>query len=276
MNANNGRELNPQNYLSLLSKQKYQKNSLRYFIELSYNGAGYHGWQNQPDAISVQEVIEKGLSLLLRKPMPIVGAGRTDTGVHASQMFAHFDFEDEVDSLQLTYKLNAFLPKDIAIDRIFRVRDDAHARFDALSREYLYRIALKKNVFAYDYAFYVKQNLDSAVMNEAAKQLFNYRDFQCFSRSNTDVKTYNCDIMKAEWIVKDNELQFIIKADRFLRNMVRAIVGTMVNIGLGKTSLEEFHDIIQSKNRSKAGFSVPGHALYLTAVEYPKDILDYE
>ncbi|GAA4291253.1 tRNA pseudouridine(38-40) synthase TruA [Aestuariibaculum suncheonense] len=245
---------------------------MRYFIELSYNGSAYHGWQNQPTAISVQEVIEKGLSTLLKTPTAIVGAGRTDTGVHASQMFAHFDTDQELDEAHLTYKLNAFLPKDVAIHEIFKVKPDAHARFDAVSRAYLYRISLKKNVFNVESAYYVKQPLNVENMQKACSILFDYTDFQCFSKVNTDVKTYNCEIMKAEWFFKDDELHFVIKADRFLRNMVRAIVGTMVNIGLGKMAVDDLHTIIQSKNRSEAGYSVPGHALYLTEVAYPNDI----
>lgn len=245
---------------------------MRYFIELSYNGSAYHGWQNQPKAISVQEVLENALSTVLKTPISVMGAGRTDTGVHASQMFAHFDFNDELSDENLIFKLNSFLPKDIAIHNIFKVKNDAHARFNALSRTYLYRISLDKNVFTFNNTFYVKQILDVDKMNEASKILFDYKDFQCFSKSNTDVKTYYCNIMKAEWVIKNNELQFTIKADRFLRNMVRAIVGTMINIGLGKTSVEDLHQIIKSKNRSEAGFSVPAHALYLTKIEYPDDI----
>ncbi|WNH12993.1 tRNA pseudouridine(38-40) synthase TruA [Thalassobellus suaedae] len=245
---------------------------MRYFIELSYNGSAYHGWQNQPDAISVQEVLEKALSVLLKAPISIMGAGRTDTGVHAKQMFAHFDYDGDFDATQLVFKLNSFLPKDIAIHDVFKVKDDAHTRFDAMSRTYLYRVTLKKNVFSVDNVLYVKQNLDVDKMKAAAKILFQYKDFQCFSKSNTDVKTYFCDIMKAEWVLVGDELQFTIQANRFLRNMVRAIVGTMINIGLGKIEVNDLHAIIKSKNRSEAGFSVPAHALYLTEVEYPKTI----
>ena len=245
---------------------------MRYFIELSYNGSAYHGWQIQPDDISVQEVIEKGLSTLLKTPISIMGAGRTDTGVHASQMFAHFDFDSDFGDIDLVYKLNSFLPKDIAIQNIFKVKADAHTRFNALSRTYLYRISLKKNVFTTDNVYFVKQSLDVEKMNEASKILFDYKDFQCFSKSNTDVKTYYCNIMKAEWTLDNNELCFTIKADRFLRNMVRAIVGTLINIGLGKINIDHLHAIIKSKNRSEAGFSVPAHALYLTKIEYPDDI----
>ena len=245
---------------------------MRYFLELSYNGKAYHGWQNQPNAISVQEVIAKGLSTLLGESIDIVGAGRTDAGVHAKQMFAHFYTEVDFDADNLAYKLNSFLPIDIAIHAVFRVKSEAHARFDALSRTYLYRITLQKNVFEFDNTYFVKQPLNVEKMNTAAKILFEYNDFQCFSKSNTDVKTYYCDIMKAEWFFKNDELHFEIKANRFLRNMVRAIVGTMVEIGFGKLSVDDLHTIIQSKNRSEAGFSVPAHGLYLTEIEYSEDI----
>lgn len=245
---------------------------MRYFIELSYNGKAYHGWQNQPNAITVQEVLEEALSTLLKKPITIVGAGRTDAGVHAKQMFAHFDYETKLEVEELKYKLNSFLPKDIAVHNIHEMHEEAHARFDATSRSYIYRISLTKDVFNYDYAYYFKLPLNIDLMNKACKVLFEYADFKCFSRSNTDVKTYNCNIMQAEWKVKDNELVFLIRADRFLRNMVRAVVGTMIAVGLGKTSLEEFHEIIRSGDRTKAGASAPGHALYLSKIEYPKTL----
>ncbi|MDA9344155.1 tRNA pseudouridine(38-40) synthase TruA [Algibacter sp.] len=246
---------------------------MRYFIELSYNGKGYHGWQNQPNGITVQEVVEKALSTLLNERVSIMGAGRTDAGVHASQMFAHFDTAIIFKAPDLIFKLNSFLPNDIAIAAIFEVKPEIHARFYALSRTYLYRVSVKKNVFTFDNSLYVKHALDVDKMNEASKILFEYKDFQCFSKTHTDVKTYNCDIMQAEWIVKDDELHFVITANRFLRNMVRAIVGTMINIGLGKMDVDELHTIIQSKNRSEAGFSVPAQGLYLTNIEYPKDII---
>ncbi|WP_418511781.1 tRNA pseudouridine(38-40) synthase TruA [Corallibacter sp.] len=249
---------------------------MRYFIKLSYNGKAYHGWQNQPNAISVQEVLEKALSTLLQQPIAIVGAGRTDAGVHASQMFAHFDTEQEFSEEQLVFKMNSFLPNDIAIQDIFKVQPEAHARFDALSREYVYRISLEKDVFNFNQTYYMKMMPDVDKMNEASNILFEYKDFQCFSKSNTDVKTYNCEIMKAQWQYVDGELQFTVKADRFLRNMVRAIVGTMINIGLGKIKVADLHEIIKSKNRSEAGYSVPGHALYLIKIEYPDSIMFQE
>ncbi|MFG6687898.1 tRNA pseudouridine(38-40) synthase TruA [Mariniflexile sp. HNIBRBA6329] len=245
---------------------------MRYFIELSYNGSAYHGWQIQPKAISVQEVIENALGLLLKEKVSITGAGRTDTGVHAQHMMAHFDSDVTFSEMDLVFKLNSFLPKDIAIQSVFKVKADAHARFHALSRTYLYRISLKKNVFNFDSAYYVKQHLDVEKMKAASQLLFQYKDFQCFSKVNTDVKTFNCEMMQADWFFENDEIHFVIKADRFLRNMVRAIVGTMVQIGLGKLQVEDLHTIIQSKNRSEAGFSVPAHALYLTKIEYPNDI----
>lgn len=245
---------------------------MRYFIELSYNGKAYHGWQNQPNAISVQEVVEDALSKLLQTKIDVVGAGRTDAGVHAEQLFAHFDFDESIDSEKLIFKLNSFLPKDISVQHIFGVKADAHARFDALSRTYNYKISLKKDVFNSDGSYYLKHQLDIDKMNEAAKVLFDYRNFKCFSRSNTDVKTYHCTIMMAEWRSQNNQLIFTIKADRFLRNMVRAIVGTILDVGLGKTTIEEFHGIIKSEDRTKAGASVPAHGLYLSIIEYPKSI----
>lgn len=250
--------------------------TLRYFIELSYNGKAYHGWQNQPNAISVQQVIEHALSTLLRTSIRIMGAGRTDAGVHASQMYAHFDVDEPVDVEVLIFKINWFLPHDIAIHRIFRVKDKAHARFNALSRTYNYRISNTKNVFTHDFAYKIHLPLDLDKMNEACTILLQYKDFQCFSKSNTDVKTYYCDIKEARWELNGTELTFIITADRFLRNMVRAIVGTMVNIGLGKMEVAQLHDIIKSKNRGEAGFSVPAQGLYLTYIQYPNTIYNVE
>ena len=245
---------------------------MRYFLELSYNGKAYHGWQNQPNAISVQEVIEKALSTILNTKISIMGAGRTDTGVHASQMFAHFDYDGDFKSIDIVYKLNSFLPKDVAITSVFEVKPEIHARFYAESRTYNYKISTSKNVFNYDFAYQIQSPLDLKAMNEACKILFQYKNFQCFSKTNTDVKTYNCDIKEAHWTKINEQLVFTITADRFLRNMVRAIVGTMVNIGLGKMKPEELHAIIASKNRSEAGFSVPAHGLYLVNIVYPKTI----
>ncbi len=244
---------------------------MRFFIEISYNGRAYHGWQIQPEAISVQEVVEKALSTLLQDQIQVVGAGRTDAGVHAKQMFAHFDFEKSLDP-NLVFRLNSYLPSDIAIHDIFEVHNDAHARFDAISRTYQYRVSTRKNVFSSEHAFMQYSPIDVSLMNTASAILLQYKDFQCFSKSNTNVKTYNCSIKEAKWQEHDNELIFVVTADRFLRNMVRAIVGTLINIGLGKVEVEQLHEIIKSKSRSEAGFSVPAHGLYLTDVNYPETI----
>lgn len=242
---------------------------MRYFIEFAYNGKNYHGWQYQPHSISVQEVLNKALSLLLKKEIDVTGAGRTDTGVHAKLMYAHFDFEGEIDSALLTQKLNSFLPKDIAVYRLIALHDEAHARFDATSRTYEYHIHTFKDPFENEGSWYHFHPLDMDKMNEAAKILFEYKDFKCFSKAHTDVKTYNCVIMEAKWEQHGTKLVFTVSADRFLRNMVRAIVGTLVNVGLGKLTINDFREIIESRDRNKAGFSVPAHGLYLTKVKYP-------
>lgn len=242
---------------------------MRYFIHFSYFGKHYHGWQVQPNATSVQGELTKALSLLLKSEIEIIGAGRTDSGVHAKEMYAHFDFNNEINSKELIKKLNSFLPKDIAVFDIFRVNDDAHARFDASRRTYQYHIHLQKDAFREDFSWYFYKNLDVQRMNKASEVLLKYIDFQCFSKSNTDVFTYNCNIVEAFWKKEGNQLVFTVSADRFLRNMVRAIVGTLIGVGLHKVSIEQFEEIIKSKNRSKAGFSVPAHGLYLTKVEYP-------
>jgi len=243
--------------------------TLRYFIKLAYNGTHYHGWQSQPNAITVQETLEKALSLLFKTSIQLVGAGRTDSGVHATEMFAHFDFPDLLDSDFWVPKLNSYLPKDIVIYNILSVEADAHARFDATSRTYEYYINSFKDVFLNDQSWYHHHPLDIEKMNEAAAYLLNYSDFECFSKTNTDVFTYNCKISEAFWQKKDNQLLFTITADRFLRNMVRAIVGTLVNIGQGKMEVTQMKTIIESKNRSEAGFSAPAHGLYLTRIKYP-------
>jgi tRNA pseudouridine38-40 synthase len=242
---------------------------MRYFLEFAYKGTNYHGWQYQPNASSVQETLNKALSTLYKTEIDLVGAGRTDTGVHAKQMFAHFDLDFEIDVPHYIHKLNSFLPADIAILNIHLVTDDNHARFDATKRTYEYHIHTSKEVFSTDTSWYYHNQLNIELMNEACKELFNHSDFECFSKVHTDVNTFNCRIMEANWQQNGNKLIFTIAADRFLRNMVRAIVGTMVNIGLEKVSLQEFKQIIECKDRNKAGFSVPAHGLYLTKVEYP-------
>ena len=247
----------------------FQQQVLRYFIEFAYNGKNYHGWQYQPHSISVQETLNKALSTLLRKEIDATGAGRTDTGVHAKQMYAHFDTEDALDGDNLTQKLNSFLPKDIVIYRLIPLHDDAHARFDAASRTYEYHIHTYKDAFINEGSWYHFHPLDVDAMSEAAKVLFEYKDFKCFSKTHTDVRTYNCDIKEAFWKQEGSHLVFTITADRFLRNMVRAIVGTLVNVGLGKITVNDFRNVIESRDRNQAGFSVPAHGLYLTKVIYP-------
>lgn len=241
---------------------------MRYFIELTYNGTNYHGWQSQPNATSVQQTINNALTLLLKTPIDVLGAGRTDTGVHAKQMFAHFDIETPISTTHFVHKLNSYLPKDIAIIAFHNVQDTAHARFDATKRTYQYHINTKKNVFENGTSWFFPNVLDIEKMNEATKILFQNTDFECFSKVNTDVATFNCKIMEAHWQQNGDKLVFTIAADRFLRNMVRAIVGTMINIGTRKVSLEDFKTIIENKDRSQAGFSVPAHGLYLTKIEY--------
>ena len=245
----------------------------RYFIYLSYKGTAYHGWQTQPNGISVQEVLCKALSTVLRTDIEVVGAGRTDTGVHAKLMVAHFDFESELPKLtSFASKLNSILPKDIAISEILEVKTDAHARFDATSRKYEYHIVTKKNVFKNDFAARFNENLNFELMNEAAATLMDYRDFTSFSKLHTDVKTNNCQIMHAQWVKNDDEWIFTIQADRFLRNMVRAIVGTLLEVGRGKMTIEQFRKVIELKNRCKAGVSVPAQGLFLVDIQYPEDI----
>ena len=248
---------------------------MRYFVYLSFNGKNYHGWQKQPDAISIQEVLERTFSTYFRSDINVVGAGRTDTGVHASCMVAHFDMENELDDVdEALFRLNSFLPKDIALLDILPVIDEAHARFDAIEREYQYGILLEKDPFRTEVAHQIHQEPDIEQMNEAAKLLLGHQDFQCFSRSNTDVKTYYCDVKEAYWEYEDYFLVFTISADRFLRNMVRAIVGTLLDVGHGKTTIEEFQQIILSKDRTKAGPSAPAQGLFLTKVIYPETIYE--
>ncbi|HET8736190.1 MAG TPA: tRNA pseudouridine(38-40) synthase TruA [Pricia sp.] len=256
---------------------------MKYFIQFSYFGKSYHGWQRQPNAITVQQVLEEALSTLIRYPIETVGAGRTDAGVHAKAMFAHFETDaiendtienDEIDGMTgLIYRLNAFLPPAIAVQHIFEVSDAAHARFDATERTYEYWVVQEKNPFYSDYAHYVKVPLDIQAMNEAATMLLGYGDFESFSKSNTDVKTYRCSIKNAIWERHNDKLVFTITADRFLRNMVRAVVGTLLEVGMKKRSSADVKRIINSKDRSQAGPSVPAKGLYLTSVRYPENLI---
>ncbi len=245
---------------------------MRYFIELAYQGKMYHGWQSQPNATSVQEILENNLNIILQEKITVVGAGRTDAGVHATQIYAHFDAHEIRDISVVLFKLNSMLPHDIAVKTIFKVKPETHARFDALSRSYEYHIIQNKNPFLYEQAFYLMKELDIDKMNEAAQILKKYSSFKCFSKSRTDVKTYNCKIEEAYWQRHHEMLVFYITADRFLRNMVRAIVGTLLNVGLGKMEVDHIHDIIKSEDRSKAGTSVPAHGLFLTSIKYSENI----
>ncbi|MFS4456109.1 tRNA pseudouridine(38-40) synthase TruA [Maribacter sp. 2304DJ31-5] len=245
---------------------------MRYFIQFSYFGQAYHGWQNQPNAVTVQSVLEDTLSKLLRSKIEVVGAGRTDAGVHAKEMFAHFDFDKIDNGTELIYRLNSFLPKDIAVQKIIEANNDAHARFAAASRSYEYWVCNHKNPFYKDTAHFVKQELDLEAMNRAAILLMGRKDFECFSKTNSDVKTFICNVTHAEWSYKEDLLVFKITADRFLRNMVRAIVGTLLDVGRGRYSIRDVNTIIKSKDRSRAGASVPAKGLYLTSVVYPNTI----
>jgi len=223
----------------------------------------------QPNASSVQQTINEAISKIISKKINIVGAGRTDAGVHASQMYAHFDIDAKIDVVEVVNRLNAFLPTDIVINDIFLVDNDTHVRFDAVSRSYEYRIWLGRNPFLIDTTWQLyNQDLDLKKMNDAAKILLDYTNFKCFSKSKTDVRTYNCKITNANWKLENNSLIFYISADRFLRNMVRAIVGTLIDVGLGKKSIQDFIKIIESQDRTKAGFSVPPQGLFLTGVKY--------
>jgi tRNA pseudouridine38-40 synthase len=244
---------------------------LRYFIELSYDGTPFVGWQRQPSGDSVQSCLEDALSILFRKPLSIVGAGRTDAGVHAHQLFAHVDLDEHVDQ-DLTFRLNKLLPKEIAVRNIIAVAQDAHARFEAVSRSYRYHITTQKNPFLQKRSYQFAKPLDLDLMNQAAKILIDHEDFKCFSKSKTDVKTYVCDIQQVHWQQNGSELVFFIQANRFLRNMVRAIVGTLIEVGLRKISISDFEAILASRDRSQAGYSVPAHGLYLEKVNYPKHI----
>ena len=252
---------------------------MRYFIQLSYDGTGYHGWQVQPNGVSVQEVLQKALSTLLRQPTEVTGAGRTDAGVHASMMVAHFDWpadhegegceEMPLDCTQLTYKLNRLLPPDVAVQAVRPVGPEMHARFSATRRTYHYYIHTRKDPFLRGYSWQVNVPLDFALMNEAAQVLLEYSDFTSFSKTGTDVKTNICQLTEARWEqLKPGEWRFTVSANRFLRNMVRAIVGTLVEVGRHRMTISQMRHAIEAKDRQRAGESVPGHVLYLTNIEY--------
>ena len=243
---------------------------MRYFIFLAYDGTNYHGWQIQPNACSVQGEIQRCLSTILRRETPIVGAGRTDTGVHARRMAAHFDSEEPIDCLQTAFRLNRILPPDISIERIISVDNSLHARFSATSRTYHYYIHTKKCPFNRGYSLETHYNLDFDMMNKAGEYLLSVKDFAAFCKAGSDVKTTLCDVRTAKWVEESpGKWYFEITADRFLRNMVRAVVGTLVDVGRGRLSMEDFKAVVESKTRTEARESMPAHALFLENVEYP-------
>lgn len=244
---------------------------MRYFLKFSYNGTNYAGWQIQNNAITVQEIINEKMSLILKTPIETLGAGRTDTGVHAKEMYLHFDHAEEIDKSPFLNSLNKILPHDIAVQDLLTVKETAHARFDAKARTYEYYITSVKDPFLQNQAAYYYGSIDIAKMNDAAKVLFEYIDFSSFSKSNTQTFTNNCKITFAEWRTEENLLIFKITADRFLRNMVRAIVGTLLQVGKEKITKDDVRKIIDSKNRSNAGDSVVACGLYLMEVRYNWD-----
>ena len=242
---------------------------MRYFVTFSYDGSRYHGWQIQPNGDSVQAQLQRALSLLLRSETTVTGAGRTDAGVHARMMVAHFDTASEIDGRQLTYKLNKLLPRDIAVSQVARVPDDLHARFSATSRMYRYYLHTEKDPFLSRTSCELHYPLDFGKMNEAAKVLMAYEDFGAFCKAHADVKTTLCRVTVAEWHqTSPTTWYFEIRANRFLRNMVRAVVGTLVDVGRGRVTLDDFRKIIEGKKRTEAGESMPAHALFLEDITY--------
>ncbi len=243
--------------------------SNRYFVTFAYDGTNYHGWQIQPNGDSVQEELQKALSTILRETIEVVGAGRTDAGVHARHMAAHFETEREIDCAQLAYKLNRLLPRDISVDKVFAVAPDMHARFSATLRTYHYYIHTRKNPFLRQYSCELHYDLDFELMNEAASHLLQVEDFGAFCKAHTDVKTTLCNVTEAIWTRDgDDAWHFRISANRFLRNMVRAVVGTLIEVGRHRMTIEQFDRVVASGSRSKAGESMPGNALFLEEVRY--------
>src|SRR6218665_2583729 len=242
---------------------------MRYFFEIVYRGGGYHGWQNQANALGVQQVAEEALSKIFRKPIAIVGSGRTDAGVHCTQQFFHADIEDDFKPEEWLRRLNSFLPRDISIRE---VKPDAHARYSAISRSYLYRITTTKNPMLSGMAFRYFKPLDISLMNEAARLIAGEHNFESFSKVKTDVNHFRCHVKNCKWEKKGEEILFHITANRFLRGMVRALTGTMLDVGTKKISIDNFKEILNSRDRRKAGMNVSPDGLYLCAVKYPKSI----
>jgi len=247
---------------------------MRYFLEIAYDGTRFHGWQVQPNALTVQEVLDDCLTKVLRQPVSSTGSGRTDTGVHASQQFVHFDVALQLDPQQVIYRLNRILPNDIAAINLYRVADTAHARFDAHARTYNYHITFAKNPFKRYYAYYHSRPLNLEMMNEAAALLLQHEDFTTFSKAKGDTAHYRCHIYEAIWRQQGEELVFTIRANRFLRGMVRLIVGTLVDVGRGKLTVRQFGQIILSQDRIRSSGAAPAEGLFLAKVEYPESVLN--
>jgi tRNA pseudouridine38-40 synthase len=249
---------------------------LRYFVEISYNGSKFHGWQTQPNAVTVQETIEQAFFILLKKQIKLTAAGRTDSGVHATQMYAHFDLEEEDLLYRLKMKLNSFLGKDILVKNLYKMNKDAHARFDAIEREYKYFITQQKDVHNQENKFFFSRKLDFKLIQSATQIIKKNKNFKSFCRTRTDVTNYDCEIFDFRFEVIEHEIIFTIKANRFLRNMVRSIIGTILDIGLKKTSLKDLNNIIKKSNRIYAGPSAPAHGLFLTGIKYPENYIVHE
>nr|WP_295921324.1 tRNA pseudouridine(38-40) synthase TruA [uncultured Dyadobacter sp.] len=246
---------------------------MRYFLEFSYRGTAYNGWQKQNNALGIQQVLEEALAKALRMPVELTGSSRTDTGVHAEQQFAHFDLPLVIDNPDLmAYKVNALIPRDVAVRRFIPVADDVHSRFAATHRKYEYRIIRHKNPFLSDLAHQLRGELDVDGMNRAAALLLVHNDFESFSKIHTNVNNFRCSIVQAEWIDSGETLVFHVKANRFLRGMVRALVGTMLEVGRGKLTVEDFEQIILSRNRQSAGAQAPAAGLFLVEVGYPEHL----
>ena len=246
---------------------------MRYFADIEFDGTAYSGWQIQPHSPSVQQTLEEALALFLRQKIDVTGAGRTDAGVHAAQMIAHFDLDECQDCEWIKHKLNGILPPDIAVHGVYPVRPDAHARFDAVSRTYKYYVTLDKSAFQRNYSWYLLNEPDFELMNSAAKLLLSTVDFTSFSKLHADTKTNDCHVTEAGWErVSDGRWVFTITADRFLRNMVRAIVGTLMEVGRHRMTVDEFKSVILRKDRCQAGDSAPAQGLFLNKIEYPDDI----
>jgi tRNA pseudouridine38-40 synthase len=244
----------------------------RYFLDISYKGTNYHGWQRQPNANSIQAEVENALGLMFQLKIGIMGSGRTDTGVHAQQQIAHFDSETELDISDISHKINRILPNDIVVNEVKAVQKTAHARFDATLRSYEYHLHQKRNPFKVGFSYFYAKQLDLEKMNAAAKKLLGEQDFQSFSKVKTEVNNFICKIKSAEWKIDNDSLVFCVTANRFLRGMIRALVGTLTEVGLGNMSLDDFQKVIDVKDRTKAGRAVPPEGLFLTVVQYPVEL----